>query len=137
MHVHPDDALMEMQGGAISEQEYMLMQQLMQHPDFQRDMLREQSHDGVGFPVRSRSAMGSVHSNNPSHKNYTFGNDRLHKIGRENQNLLGRIQRIAEKGSNATGAKPGGGNSRRVSSQTINRRKKEMEIARENQRIAE
>mmetsp|Transcript_573 Transcript_573/g.1073 ORF Transcript_573/g.1073 Transcript_573/m.1073 type:complete len:208 (+) Transcript_573:49-672(+) len=132
MYIHQDqDVGYEMSGmpSYPHNQDMMMMMENMQ----ERDMLRDQHSDQSGFPImRSRSAMG-MQANN---KNYTFGNDRLHNIGRENMNLLGRIQRIADKGSNATGAKAGGASSRRVSSQTINRRRKEMEIARENQRIA-
>ena len=39
-------------------------------------------------------------------KNFTFDNIRMNDIGRENEVLLQKLQRIAVKGSNATGAKP-------------------------------
>eukprot|EP00293_Proteomonas_sulcata_P016700 CAMPEP_0184293082 /NCGR_PEP_ID=MMETSP1049-20130417/4661_1 /TAXON_ID=77928 /ORGANISM="Proteomonas sulcata, Strain CCMP704" /LENGTH=193 /DNA_ID=CAMNT_0026601013 /DNA_START=29 /DNA_END=610 /DNA_ORIENTATION=- len=71
-------------------------------------------------------------------KNYTFNHNRLEAIGRENEVLLTKLQKIAVKGSNATGAKgstqPA---ARRASSQEINRRRKQQEIARQNLMIAD
>lgn len=70
----------------------------------------------------------------PSHKNFTFSNNRMNDIGRENQVLLQKLQRIAVKGSGAAGA--GGGYRPLPSSQAVNRMRKEKEIARQNLQIA-
>ena len=70
----------------------------------------------------------------PTSKNYTFSNNRMGDIGRENQALLQRLQRIAVKGS---GTGVGGGGYRPLpSSQAVNRARKEKEIARQNLQIA-
>ena len=69
-------------------------------------------------------------------KNFTFDNVRVKDIGRENEVLLQKLQRIAVKGSGATGGKVSGEAKRRESSQEINRRRKEQEIARQNLMIA-
>ena len=66
-------------------------------------------------------------------KNFTFNNDRMNNIGRENQVLLQKLQRIAVKGSGETG---GSGYKSLPSSQAINRMRKEKEIARQNMQIA-
>lgn len=69
----------------------------------------------------------------PGNKNFTFNNGRMNDIGRENQVLLQKLQRIAVKGSGATGAQ---GYKALPSSQAVNRMKKEKEIARQNMQIA-
>jgi hypothetical protein len=69
-------------------------------------------------------------------KNFTFDTVRVKDIGRENEVLLQKLQRIAVKGSGATGGKVSGEAKRRESSQEINRRRKEQEIARQNLMIA-
>ena len=61
---------------------------------------------------------------------------RVKDIGRENEVLLQKLQRIAVKGSGATAGKVSGEAKRRESSQEINRRRKEQEIARQNLMIA-
>jgi hypothetical protein len=66
-------------------------------------------------------------------KNFTFNNDRMNNIGRENQVLLQKLQRIAVKGSGEIG---GSGYKSLPSSQAINRMRKEKEIARQNMQIA-
>jgi len=70
----------------------------------------------------------------PSHKNFTFSNNRMNDIGRENQVLLQKLQRIAVKGSGAAGS--AGGYRPLPSSQAVNRMRKEKEIARQNLQIA-
>lgn len=69
----------------------------------------------------------------PAQKNFTFNNDRMSNIGRENQVLLQKLQRIAVKGSGATG---NAGYRPLPSSQAVNRQRKEKEIARQNMQIA-
>ena len=66
-------------------------------------------------------------------KNFTFSSGRMNDIGRENQVLLQKLQRIAVKGSNTTG---GGAPRPLPSSQAVNRMRKEKEIARQNMQIA-
>lgn len=66
-------------------------------------------------------------------KNFTHSSGRMNDIGRENQVLLQKLQRIAVKGSGATGAQ---GYKALPSSQAVNRMKKEKEIARQNMQIA-
>ena len=66
-------------------------------------------------------------------KNFTFNSGRMNDIGRENQVLLQKLQRIAVKGSGTTG---GGPQRALPSSQAVNRMRKEKEIARQNMQIA-
>jgi|NorSeaMetagenome_1021524.scaffolds.fasta_scaffold141613_1 hypothetical protein len=69
----------------------------------------------------------------PAQRNFTFNSDRMNNIGRENQVLLQKLQRIAVKGSGQTGSS---GYRPLPSSQAVNRMRKEKEIARQNMQIA-
>lgn len=88
---------------------------------------REMAHRRAGGEL----PVGGMPAGN---KNYTFNGDRMNNIGRENQVLLQKLQRIAVKGSGATG---GVAQHRPLpSSQAVNRARKEKEIARQNMQIA-
>ena len=82
-----------------------------------------------------RAEPGGNPGGNPAagNKNFTFNNDRMNLIGRENQVLLQKLQRIAVKGSGTTG---GAVPKTLPSSQAVNRMRKEKEIAKQNMQIA-
>ena len=103
---------------------------LRQHP-------QQQARGGAPAPVRKKTSPGRGQSGAPASgagaRNFTFSEQRLNSMGRENQVLLERMQRIALSSGTGLSSQPVAASYRRkVGSNGINRQRKDKRVQSEN-----